>query len=83
MVLPSIEELALQKRKPVFTNGVGIYNYVRNTSNILQCTKVYFGLFLNKSIINLIITDKLRDIHTCTLFIRQVFNMVSYKTIAL
>jgi hypothetical protein len=56
MELPSIEELALQKRKPVFTNGVGIYNYVRNTSNILQCTKVYFGLFIlwhNKIVINI------------------------------
>ena len=51
MVLPSIEKLALQKRKPVFPNGVGIYIYVRNTSNILQCTKVYFGLFILSQII--------------------------------
>ena len=46
MWLYSVKVLALQKKKTVFPNGVGTYNYVRNTSNILQGTKLYFGLFI-------------------------------------
>ena len=47
MWLYSVEGLTFQKKKTVFPNGVGTYNCVRNTSNILQVTKSYFGLFIS------------------------------------